>query len=297
VVELQRRLSGVELPLRVTNVHSRALRIGSAICWKPNLQGRRSAIRWFACLRTPRIERVLCAADSTDRRNTLCELLRWRLILQGLARPLLEIIYAIGLATDGTEQSRLWQEFSSHEPSHKTERDDLLQLAEAEDPFALVRRDRTLSLLLRNSVGLHRAGGRWRKAGYSLSSLRKTDWNSLSTAEQTEFRKMLDDAAGYQARLVRRGPVQKTRLDTALLDLADLYLSWTGQTVARHHVPYAAESRFIQFAVAALEPVGQYFEVSRSALSGRWERIVLDARKEERELGAALPAQDPEQNL
>ncbi len=27
------------------------------------------------------------AVGSTDRRNTLCELLRWRLILQGLARP------------------------------------------------------------------------------------------------------------------------------------------------------------------------------------------------------------------
>ena len=28
---------------------------------------------------------------STDHRNTLCELLRWRLILQGLARPLTEL--------------------------------------------------------------------------------------------------------------------------------------------------------------------------------------------------------------
>ena len=210
-------------------------------------------------------------------------------------QSLLEIIYAIGLASDGTEESRLWQEFSSQEPSPKTERDDLLQLAEAEDPFALVRRDRTLSLLLRNSVGLHRAGGRWRKAGYSLSSLRKTDWNSLSTAEQTEFRKMLDDAAGYQARLVRRGPVQKTRLDTALLDLADLYLSWTGEVIARHQVPYSKESRFIQFAVAALEPVGQYFEVTNSALSGRWARIVLHERTGEQVFGETLLEQEPEQ--
>ncbi len=213
-----------------------------------------------------------------------------------VAQSLLEIIYAIGLATDGTEQSRLWQEFSSQdEPSHKTERDGLLRLARAEDPFALARRNSRLSSLLTSSVGLHRVGGRWRKAGYSLSSLRKTDWSSLSAADQAEFRKMLEDAAGYSGHFVRRGRVQKTRLDTALLDLADLYLSWTGQTMARHQVPYAIESRFIQFAVAALEPVGQYFEVSKSALSGRWERIVLDARKEERELGAALPEQEPEQ--
>ena len=211
-------------------------------------------------------------------------------------QALLEVIHAIGLASDGTEASGLWQEFSSQEPSHKTERDGLLRLASADDPFALARRDSRLSSLLSSSVGLHRVGGRWRKAGYSsLSSLRKSDWSSLSAAEQAEFRKMLEDVAGYHARFVRRGPEQKTRLDTALLDLADLYLSWTGQTVARHHVPYAAESRFIQFAVAALEPVGQYFEVTNSALSGRWARIVLHERTGEQVFGETLLEQEPEQ--
>jgi hypothetical protein len=210
-------------------------------------------------------------------------------------QSLLEVIHAIGLASDGTEESGLWREFSSQDPSHKIERDGLLRLASAEDPFELARRDRRLSSLLRSSVGLHRVGGRWRKAGYSLSSLRKTDWSSLSTGEQAEFRKALEDAASYHARFVRRGRAQKTRLDTALLDLADLYLSWTEEAIARHQVPYSAESRFIQFAVAALEPVGWYFEVSDAALSRRRERIVLDERKEERELGAALPEQEPEQ--
>ncbi len=216
---------------------------------------------------------------------------------EAVEQSLLEIIHAIGLASDGTEGSRLWQEFSSQEPSHRTERDGLLRLAGADDPFTLARRDSRLSSLLRSSVGLHHAGGRWRKAGHSLSSLQKADWSSLSAAEQTGFREALEDAAGYSGHFVRRGRVQKTRLDTALLDLADLYLSWTGQTVARHHVPYAIESRFIQFAVAALEPVGWYFEVSNAALSRRWERIVLDARKEERELDVALPEQESEQNL
>lgn len=210
-------------------------------------------------------------------------------------QSLLEIIYAIGLATDGTEQSRLWQEFSSQDPSNKTERDGFLKLARAEDPFELARRDRRLSALLSRGVGIRRAAGRWRKPGYSQASIRKADWKSLSAADQAEFRKMLEDSASYQARFVKRGPVQKTRLDTALLDLADLYLSWTGQTMARHHVPYAVESRFIQFAVAALEPVGWYFEVSNAALSKRWGRIVLDARKEERELDEALPEQESEQ--
>ncbi len=209
---------------------------------------------------------------------------------------LLEIIYTIGLASDGTEQSRLWQEYSSQdEPSYKTLRDGLLRMAKAEDPFELARSDRRLSLLISRGVGLRRIAGRWGKPGYSQASIRKTDWSSLSAADQAEFRKMLEDVASYHARFVRRGPEQKTKLDTALLDLADLYLAWTGQTMARHHVPYAVESWFIKFAAAALEPVCQYFEVSNAALSGRWERIVLQERKEERELDAALPDQESEQ--
>jgi len=42
-------------------------------------------------------ERQIMAAGSTDRRNTLCELLRWRLILQDLAWPLIQ------LARDGAQ--------------------------------------------------------------------------------------------------------------------------------------------------------------------------------------------------
>jgi hypothetical protein len=214
---------------------------------------------------------------------------------KAVEQSLLEIIHSTGLATDGSEKSRLWQGFSPNEPSHRTERDGLLQLAEADDPFALARRNSRLSSLLSSSVGLHRAGGRWRKAGYTLSSLQKTDWSSLSTGEQAEFREALEDGASYHVRFVRRGPEQKTKLDTALLDLADLFLSWTGNMIALHRVPYSKESRFIQFAVAALEPVGQYFEVTNSALSGRWARIVLHERTGEQVLGEALLEQESEQ--
>ena len=50
-----------------------------------------------AGLRCTMDEWLEMAADSTDRRNTLCEFLRWRLILQGLARPLIQ------LARDGAQ--------------------------------------------------------------------------------------------------------------------------------------------------------------------------------------------------
>jgi len=58
-----------------------------------------------------------CAADSTDRRNTLCELLRWLLILQGLAPAVLDSIASgdqpDGLTTDNlikTGFSEVWSQ-------------------------------------------------------------------------------------------------------------------------------------------------------------------------------------------
>ena len=211
-------------------------------------------------------------------------------------QALLEVIHAIGLASDGTEASGLWQEFSSQdEPSYQTVRDGFIDMAKAEDPFELVRRDRRLSSLLSRGVGLRRIAGRWRKPGYSQASIREANWRSLSAADQAEFRKMLEDSAEYYARFVGPGRERKTKLDTALLCLADLFLSWTGNVIALHRVPYSVESRFIQFAVAALEPVGWYFEVSDAALSRRWERIVVHERTGEQVLGEALLEQEPEQ--
>ena len=49
-------------------------------------------------------ERLLCAAGSTDRRNTFCELLSWGLIEQGLSRPFIELPCdrtELGLAIQG----------------------------------------------------------------------------------------------------------------------------------------------------------------------------------------------------
>ncbi|MHC4804532.1 MAG: hypothetical protein ACYTFF_20860 [Planctomycetota bacterium] len=211
-------------------------------------------------------------------------------------QSLLEVIHAIGLAADGTEESGLWQEFSAEdEPSHQADRDGFLQLTAADDPFELAQSDRRLSDLLSRDATLRRFAQQRRKTSNSQAPIWRGFWGSVSPEEQAEIRKSLKTSARYHDSLIRRGRVQKTKLDTALLELADLYLTWTEQTIARHHVPYSSQSRFIQFAVAALQPAAAYFEVSSSALSGRWERVALPDRKEERALNEALFEQEPEQ--
>jgi hypothetical protein len=210
-------------------------------------------------------------------------------------QSLLELVHGVELASDGSEDSRLWHEFSSEEQSPRAERDGFLRLATAVDPFALARRSRRLSALLRLNGALHRHGSRWRRTGFSLSLIRDRNWSALSAPEQDAFRAAMEDAAVHAERFVRQGRETKTRLDAALLGLADLYLSWTGKQFAGHRVPYSVNSQFIRLAAAALEPVGRYFEVSYPALSRRWERIVREARKQERDLDQALPDEDSEQ--
>lgn len=248
----------------------------------------------------PHQARVLQAHEPEQIRQIMDILIRAsggrKIYSKMVEQSLLEVLHAIGLAADGTEESGLWQEFSAEdEPSHKADRDGFLQLATADDPFELAQSDRRLSDLLSRDATLRRFAQQRRKTSNSQAPIWRGYWGSFSPEEQAEIRKSLKTSARYHDSLIRRGRVQKTKLDTALLELADLFLSWTEQTIARHHVQYSSQSRFIQFAVAALLPAAAYFEVSSSALSGRWERIVLQDRKEERALNEALLEQEPEQ--
>lgn len=78
----------------------------------------------------------------------------------------------------------------------------------------------------------------------------------------------------YHGSFVRRGRQQKGDLDAAMSLLADVYLRLTGCSGSEIDIKFAPNSRFIRFAVLALEPAAQHFEVTPGALSERWRRRV-----------------------
>ena len=121
--------------------------------------------------------------------------------------------------------------------------------------------------------------------------MRTLSWDTLSEAERDDVCEMAERLAQYHQQFVRRGRPRKGDLDAAMIDLADIFLRYTRSPIPWREVPYADESLFIQFAVLALEPAAEYFEVSGSALSGRWERLVV----QDRELWEA--SQQPEEGL
>jgi hypothetical protein len=195
-------------------------------------------------------------------------------------KTLLGIIHAVGLAHDGSEEALIWEELSAKDASHRDLRDGFGRLAQAEDPLELARRESDLGAGL-NAQIRSRWLARWRRQRRKAEpSLDTVVWEMLSSSEQVEIRAMAKKLADYYGSLVRRGRRQKMHLDAALWLLADHYLDWTGQTIAPHDLPYSVNSLFVRFAAAALGPVGHYFEVSPEALSGRWERLVSDVRKE-----------------
>lgn len=198
--------------------------------------------------------------------------------VEALQEELLSLVYAIGLAYDGSEDEEVWLELAAEEPSHAALAEGFSQAIDADNPLASA----VLRLDLRPELS-GRIRKRWltRRTSERRNAeptLRHIEWEFLNEAEREEIREMLRDLAEYHRSFVRRGRVQKTELDTALLGLAEIFLQYSGLPLAEHQIPYSINSRFIRFAVLALEPAGQYFEVSPQALSRRWERCVKHMR-------------------
>ena len=196
-----------------------------------------------------------------------------------LESELLSLIHGLGLAHDGSETSGYWHEFRSAAPSHKKLAAGFRAMADAPNPLdpSVCTGDLEPEL---NALIRTRWAPRWKREGpTSEPSLRSLNWDTLSEAERADVRAMADHLAQYHQQFVRRGRPRKGDLDAAMIDLDDIFLSYTRSPIPRHEVPYADESLFIQLAVLALEPAAEHFEVSGSALSGRWERLVVEDRK------------------
>ena len=197
-----------------------------------------------------------------------------------LEDDLLSLLYATGLAHDGSDASAYWREATNEGPTHMQLQSRYRRMSKASNPLAptVCRPELHPGF---NAMLRHRWAARWRRQGrHAEPSLRILDWNSLLIAEKEEIRRIARHLAWYHGQFIRRGREQKTDLDTALMGLADIFLSFTALPGDRYNLPHSRETFFIQFAVLALEPVALHFEVSDSALSRRWERVKANTRRD-----------------
>ena len=200
--------------------------------------------------------------------------------LRGLREELIELLEVTGFVdySDlGAEENAIWREPM---PSHSDLHDGFCRVADAENPLHVASLRPELLPELCAAVRRRWAARRAHKRPSSPLNLRQLHWDTLSRAEQDDFRSAARHLADYHGTFVRKGRIQKSALDTVLEELALIWVRRTGQSISLADVPYSANSQFIQFAVLVLGQVGQHFEVSPQALSRRWERIVLPQRKE-----------------
>jgi hypothetical protein len=170
-----------------------------------------------------------------------------------------------------------------------------LAVAASDNPLKEAVRHRDVWAGLKRMVRI-----RWprkhREGRTSAESLRDLDWDQLDAPEQEQIREMARHLAGYHRSHVRRGRPSKGDLDALMGGLADNFVSATGSNRGRVDVPYNEDSRFIQFATAALSPLSgkglpfAIWEVTPDALSRRRERVVGPARKARAALDAEAAA-------
>ena len=104
-------------------------------------------------------------------------------------------------------------------------------------------------------------------------SLRTLRWSDLTSAEQHELRAILSELASFLQTYVRVGPPKRDDLDTALIDLAQIWIEQTGQTRPIESLEANRNSRFVRFASQALLPAVGHFGGSVDAVSNRWRRF------------------------
>ena len=69
------------------------------------------------------------------------------------------------------------------------------------------------------------------------------------------------------------GAPRKTLQDTALIELATLFIEVTGQDVDSYDLPHSRKSLFIPFVVATLSSLLPTTEASPTAIAKRWKRL------------------------
>jgi hypothetical protein len=199
-----------------------------------------------------------------------------------LVGEILNVIYAVGIAHDGSEARQIWHELGRAEPSPAEAANLLERLSKLDNPFAAPEFNGDFRLRLSRSFQAYLEP---KFVGTPEAFIQSLNWADLSETQQAHFRDLAAVWAAQIRRGIPRGRPPKEQIDTLIRELASIFVDVTGHKGHLLETAYAVKSRFIQFAHLVLsELAGQgkplaISEVTEDAISRRWERIVLAGRK------------------
>jgi hypothetical protein len=184
-----------------------------------------------------------------------------------------DLLSAIGIAHDGSEDALLFAGLSSEDMTHKELAKQCRLIAEADDPLDRsifhggVRTELTDKLRMKWTSRRHR-----RRLNRPHILLGMTS-DFLSDSERSDIKEAALELEAYHLAQVRRERPTKIDQDTALDGLADIFLAHTCSSQHRDELPHSVRSHFIRFCHAVLRPFFPLTEVSPKALSNRWQKL------------------------
>jgi hypothetical protein len=210
-----------------------------------------------------------------------------------LAEDVLSVLYAVGMARDGRDASRLWHELEAPEPDHHGLARAFGRMAKTPNPLdpgvcsGQARQELVRLIRLRWNRW-------WSPEGRFQPPPRvDPDWGALSAKQRDAVREMVRHLEVWHRRQVRFGRPRKGELDTALHQLAEVYAHHSGFDLHVYELPHRESSPFILFAAKALDGCYDPTEISPRALSKRWKRAKEWAAKDEPVVPATIRTKKP----
>jgi hypothetical protein len=201
-----------------------------------------------------------------------------------LAAELEDLFVAMAIASD--DDTKVWNELSAETLDHKTLAAGFQKMSRAKDPLSQNLCVGEYRAALQRKFTLHWSSKARRESGDAPPSVDLLEWDRLSHEEQSRIRAMCGDLEAYHRGFVRRQRPLKNALNAVLLQLAELFLHYTGQNArGTLDLPAADDGHFIAFCHAALAPLSgrggafAFSEVTVEALSRRWGRLKKAGRK------------------
>ena len=171
-----------------------------------------------------------------------------------------------------SEEALVWSMAEEEEPSNAQLAAVFRDASLVDDPIAAVSSAFMAFARLKLHLRSREHSRQYRKDGCRPDLIDKS-WSSMSEAERATVLNGIRHLAQYYDSQVPRARPKNNRLDTALFELAGVFVDFAGLTKHQSELPHSVESQFIQFCTLAAGPFFHRSFTSPEALARRWYRL------------------------
>ncbi len=199
--------------------------------------------------------------------------------LDQLRQDLAELLIATGATDDGTEAGTWFRRYATVAVDHATLARQFNAISNSDAPL-----DHTACTGPIREELYAAARREWRARArptepHDFVSFRDASAAFFASCAPKDLGELARDLGRHHQSFVRRKRPAKSKLDTLLEELGDIYACITNDPWHRHHLAHSVNSRFVQFCRLVIHPFFDPSEVTLKAISRRWKRLKDQNRK------------------